>query len=62
MSQENVEIVRRAYALLGDLSSARRREHDDLFVDYFSDDAVEPRQRAPMLIPFLCAPQRLRGG
>jgi ketosteroid isomerase-like protein len=45
MSQENIEIVRRAYALLGDLSGARRGDFDDLFLDYFSDDAelVPPR-------------------
>jgi hypothetical protein len=39
MSQENVEIVRRAYSLLGDLPGARRGDHDDVFLDYFSDRA-----------------------
>src|SRR5215218_4446047 len=32
MSQENVEIVRRAYSLLGDLPGARRGDYDDVFL------------------------------
>jgi ketosteroid isomerase-like protein len=39
MSQENVELVRRAYSLLTDLPGARRGEYDDAFFDYFAADA-----------------------
>jgi ketosteroid isomerase-like protein len=39
VSRENVEIVRGAYALLSDLPGARRGEHDDDFLDYFTEDA-----------------------
>jgi ketosteroid isomerase-like protein len=39
MSQENVEIIHRAYALLSDWPAVRRGDHDDAYLDYFAHDA-----------------------
>ena len=38
MSQENVEVVRRLYSLLTDRGAWRRREYDDVFLEYCSAD------------------------
>jgi ketosteroid isomerase-like protein len=45
MSQENVEVVRRMYALLHDRGAWRRGEYDDVFREYCSADyeLIPPR-------------------
>jgi len=39
VSRENVEIVRGAYAIFGDLGAARRGDYDEELPAYFSEDA-----------------------
>ena len=38
MSQENLEVVRRMYSLLSDRGAWRRREYDQVFLEYCSAD------------------------
>jgi ketosteroid isomerase-like protein len=38
MSQ-NVDVVRRAYSILGDMPGARRGDYDEAYIDHFSEDA-----------------------